>query len=86
MCPTDTTPDPRDMLRGPETPEFLEPQPQGQRGQRKEHGAPNTPVAAGERPPLPDRPRIMPADVEDEDADPVVETGPGVSDSVLNRG
>jgi hypothetical protein len=83
MCPTDTTPDPRDMLRGPETPEFLEPAP---KGQRQEHGGPSTPVAVGERPPLPDHPQIMPADVEDEDADPVVETGPGVSDSVLNRG
>jgi hypothetical protein len=83
MCPTDTTPDPRDMMRGPETPEFLEPQPVNR---RKEHGAPGTPLATGERPPLPEHPRVMPADVEDEDADPVVETGPGVSDSVLNRG
>jgi hypothetical protein len=31
-----------------------------------------------ERPPLPGRSEPMAADVEDEDADPVVESGPGV--------
>jgi hypothetical protein len=83
MCPTDTTPDPRDMLRGPETPEFVEPKPARQRGT----SADTAPAAAaGERPPLPDHPRVMAADIEDEDADPVVDTGPGIDDGALNRG
>lgn len=34
----------------------------------------------GERPPLPQHPEPMAADVEDEDEDPVVESGPGVAD------
>lgn len=33
-----------------------------------------------ERPSLPDHPEPMAADVEDEDDDPVVESGPGVDD------
>jgi hypothetical protein len=32
------------------------------------------------RPPLPDRTEPMAADVEDEDADPVIESGPGVDE------
>lgn len=35
-----------------------------------------------ERPALPDRPAPMAADVEDEEADPVVDAGPGISDGV----
>jgi hypothetical protein len=36
---------------------------------------------AADRPPLPDRPERMAADIEDEEADPVVESGPGVDDA-----
>ena len=32
------------------------------------------------RPPLPDHPEPMAADVEDEDEDPVIESGPGVAE------
>ncbi len=35
---------------------------------------------ASQRPPLPDRSEPMAADVEDEEADPVVESGPGVDE------
>ncbi|MDB5752950.1 MAG: hypothetical protein JWP65_3371 [Ramlibacter sp.] len=34
----------------------------------------------GERPSLPDEPELMAADSEDEEADPVVDSGPGISD------
>jgi hypothetical protein len=32
------------------------------------------------RPPLPDHPERMAADIEDEDADPVIDSGPGIAD------
>jgi hypothetical protein len=32
------------------------------------------------RPALPDHPQRMAADIEDEDADPVIDTGPGIAD------
>jgi hypothetical protein len=43
---------------------------------------PGTRPAAGidERPPLPQHPEPMAADIEDEEEDPVVESGPGVAD------
>ena len=34
------------------------------------------------RPSLPDHPERMAADVEDEEADPVIDTGPGIADGV----
>lgn len=37
-------------------------------------------TGGGERPPLPAHPEPMAADVEDEEEDPVVESGPGVAD------
>lgn len=73
----DTTPDPRDMMRIPDKQKFPVPKSSG----REDDG----PVAAGERPPLPDHPEIMAADIEDEEADPVVDTGPGIADGKLNR-
>lgn len=73
----DTTPDPRDMMRVPE--KQLIPQPKS-KARSEDPGLP-----IGERPPLPENPEIMAADVEDEEADPVVDTGPGIADGVLNR-
>ena len=34
------------------------------------------------RPALPDHPQPMAADVEDEEADPVIDSGPGIADGV----
>ena len=83
--PTDTTPDPRDMLRGPETPEFLEPKPGA--GASRAKAAPGPEASAIERrPALPEHPEIMAADIEDEEEDPVVDSGPGIADGALNRG
>ena len=73
MCPTDTTPDPRDMLRIPESQEIPQPKP----GKHEGSGAPPD---IAHRPGLPEHPEIMAADIEDEDADPVVDQGPGIAD------
>ncbi len=35
-----------------------------------------------ERPPLPNHPERTAADIEDEEADPVIDTGPGIADGV----
>lgn len=37
---------------------------------------------AASRPALPDHPERMAADIEDEDADPVVDSGPGIADGI----
>jgi len=63
--PTDTTPDPRDMERMPEDQQIPQ-------AQRELAGQPDI----ERRPALPERPRPMAADIEDEEADPVVESGP----------
>ncbi|TFZ06579.1 hypothetical protein EZ313_08100 [Ramlibacter henchirensis] len=64
--PTDTTPDPRDMERMPETQQIPQ-------ATREVADKPDI----RRRPALPEQPRTMTADVvEDEGADPVVESGP----------
>jgi hypothetical protein len=71
--PTDTTPDPRDMERLPESQAIPEPVPGGPRVKSK---APDI----AQRPGLPEHPQTMAADIEDEEDDPVVDTGPGIAD------
>jgi hypothetical protein len=73
--PTDTTPDPRDMERMPEAQQIP-------KAEREVAGKPDI----ARRPPLPDHPGAVTSEVEDESADPVVESGPlGHSDGELNR-
>jgi hypothetical protein len=90
MCPTDTTPDPRDMQRAPDTPEFVQPpEPAVSKAERSEADEKAADIA--DRPPLPDRPLVSSADIEDEEADPVGSDQPGLaerakSDSTLQRG
>lgn len=55
MCPTDPTPDPRDMERMPESQTI----PQGRSSPKADD--------ARDRPPLPERPVRMPADEDNED-------------------
>lgn len=81
MCPTDTTPDPRDMLRIPESQEIPEVTPDGGHPPRRTR----RPDIA-HRPELPEHPELMAADVEDEEADPVVDTGPGIADGPARTG
>ena len=39
-----------------------------------------------QRPALPEHPERMAADIEDEEADPVIDTGPGIADGVKSLG
>ena len=78
MCPTDTTPDPRDMQRAPESQQIQ------QRGPKAERGGDRTPDIA-HRPGLPEHPERMAADIEDEEADPVVDEGPGITDGRMRQ-
>jgi hypothetical protein len=71
--PTDTTPDPRDMERVPPSQAIPESVPGAPRAKA---GRPDI----AQRPGLPEHPRTMAADVEDEEDDPVVDTGPGIAD------
>ena len=77
MCPTDTTPDPRDMERLPSSQEI----PSGPPGARADTGGPPD---IAHRPGLPEHPEVMAADIEDE-ADPVTDSGPGIADSGARR-
>lgn len=86
MCPTDTTPDPRDMERAPDEPEFLQP---GARPDESERARREPDIA--HRPPLPEHPVHTAVDIEDEEADPVGSDKPSLaerlkSDSELQRG
>jgi len=73
----DTTPDPRTMTRIPAKQTFP------REGTRPEPEVKDEVIA--ERPELPEHPQIMAADIEDEEADPVVDAGPGIADGALNR-
>ena len=80
MPPRDPTPLGDEMARTLPESKFPEPKPGG--------GAAPTDDAAPDishRPALPDHPERMAADVEDEEADPVVDTGPGIADGVHSR-
>ena len=74
--PTDTTPDPRDMERLPESQQI----PQAKGGTARAGAA-----DIASRPALPDAPETMAADVEDEEDDPVVDSGPGIADGLPSR-
>lgn len=50
--------------------------PQAKRGANKD----SRPESPASRPSLPDHPERMAADLEDEEADPVIDTGPGIAD------
>lgn len=78
MCPTDTTPDPRDMQRVPESQQIPQP---GPRAAGRDAGSPDI----AHRPGLPEHPERMAADIEDEEADPVVDEGPGITDGRMRR-
>jgi hypothetical protein len=69
MCPTDTTPDPRDMERVPLSQQIP---------QQPSSGRASGPPDIAHRPGLPEHPERMAADIEDEEADPVVDSGPGI--------
>jgi len=82
IMPTDTTPDPRDMERLPQAQQIPT-------GRSDSKGAAQPDISR--RPALPGDSPVMQADVEGEDEDHRVDTGPGVAagvgqpDGELNR-
>lgn len=85
MAPTDTSPDGGEIMHEP-PPHLPQPGP----GRKSGAPAPGNPGARdpGEepdiahRPSLPEHPRQMAVDVEDEEEDPVIDSGPGIADGV----
>lgn len=56
--------------------------PEPKRGSEGDAGRAKAQADVSRRPALPDRPERMAADIEDEEADPVVDSGPGIADGV----
>ena len=84
MCPIDPSPHGGEILHElPERP-FPEPRLDGAdvasgRGIGEASAGSDGPSIA-QRPPVPEHPQQMAVDVEDEEADPVVDSGPGIAD------
>jgi len=73
MCPIDPTPHFSQVLQPPPDHEFPK-----QKTDGKEPPDPDMRA----RPALPEDPEQMAVDVEDEEADPVVDSGPGIADGL----
>ena len=79
--PDDTSPHGGEAFhRLPDRATIPQPKP-GQPSDEPVRGQPDAqaPQPIGERPELPGQPQLTAADVEDEDADPVVDSGPGIA-------
>jgi len=85
MPPRDPSPLGDEMVRTLPERKFPEPKPGDQ--PVADEAAPDTAPDISHRPALPEHPQPMAADVEDEEADPVIDTGPGIADGVrsLNK-
>jgi hypothetical protein len=77
MCPVDPSPHGGEILH--ENPDAKFPQPLAH-----EHEHVDAPDIA-HRPALPDHPQQTAVDIEDEDADPVIDSGPGIADGIDSR-
>jgi len=76
--PDDTTPHGGEALHPPPDRATI-PQPKpGAPSDEPPRGQPRADLPVKDRPPLPEQPERMAADIEDEASDPVVESGPGV--------
>lgn len=80
MCPIDPTPHFGEVMQTADEPEF----PKRKDGKPQPVDTPDA-RAIGGRPSLPDHPEQMAADIEDEEDDPVVDSGPGITDGVRSR-
>lgn len=76
MPPRDPSPLGDEMAHTLPEQKFPEPKPNGRA--KTDEAAPDI----SHRPPLPDRPERMAVDIEDEEADPVKDSGPGITDGV----
>ena len=77
--PQDKTPLGDEMVERLPDRKFPQPKPAGERpGVAPQEAAKAQDI--GRRPALPDHPERMAADIEDEEADPVIDTGPGIAD------
>ncbi|MBX3585038.1 MAG: hypothetical protein AB7I35_17745 [Ramlibacter sp.] len=79
--PIDTSPHGKEILHKPSEKPFPRP---GDDGDHAHPKAPD-PAETRARPPLPTEAQVMAADLEDEDADPVVDSGPGIADGPNTR-
>lgn len=79
MPPIDSTPGDGQVLHQRKEPQFPEPRP-GQESDAPARGQPHAGEDREERPSLPEHPLATAADIEDEDADPVIDDGPGIAD------
>jgi hypothetical protein len=73
--PDDTTPHGGEIMHSPPDRARI-PEPEPGHAAKPRSGTED----ASLRPPLPDHPVTMAADVEDEEADPVIDSGPGIAD------
>ena len=82
MPPRDPSPLGDEMAETLPERKFPEPKPNGQADADEA-----APPDISDRPPLPDHSEPMAADIEDEEADPVKDSGPGIADGVrsLNK-
>lgn len=80
--PKDPTPLGDELAHRMPEPKFPQPKPD-QPSDAPESGQPSARGGSADvshRPELPDHPVTMSADIEDEEADPVIDTGPGIDD------
>ena len=83
MPPIDTTPHGGEIMQPPERPFPAPKAPQESHGlvrQLADEDADEPDI--GHRPALPDHPELMAVDIEDEEADPVIDSGPGIDDGL----
>lgn len=74
MVPADRSPHGEEILHTPPDEPFPVP------AHGEAHPVPEPEPDIAHRPALPDHPEQMAADIEDEEDDPVVDTGPGIAD------
>jgi hypothetical protein len=77
MCPIDPSPHGGEILHERPDRKFPQPAADGEAA-----GEPDI----AQRPSLPEQPQQMAVDIEDEEADPVVDSGPGIADGVDGAG
>lgn len=88
MTPKDATPLGDEMAHSMPEPQFPQPKP-GEGSDEPVRGQPSAGKTEsdpdmGHRPTLPEHPEPMAADIEDEEADPVIDSGPGISDALTS--